>query len=233
MYRLYGLTDEEIELIERPQYEQALTEAKAQVVADKEIKDDDEKVSKIAQGMLPAAQRYFDRVEPASDEATLDHDLPGWRALPPAAPTFLLTGDYNLRTLPEHMDFSASIIPYTKSVEVALQERIFTPFREQSGYNDTDCKNDFLKKFMRGEKELTLGSFMIILNSSKEAALRAFVSRVITEAAERVFGEHGAIMLLNDAAMLHIRNKAAHDEVLTRAEAEQTRAWAISILGRV
>ena len=57
VYHLYGLTDEEIELIERPQYEQALADAKAQVVADEAITDDEEKIEKIAAGILPVARR--------------------------------------------------------------------------------------------------------------------------------------------------------------------------------
>jgi hypothetical protein len=233
VYRLYGLTDAEIELIERPQYEQALTDAKAQVVADAQIIDDEVKIDKIAENILPAAERFFERVEPKPDEDALDHDLPSWRTLPPAAPTFLLTGDYNLRTLPEQMDFSTSIIPYTKAVEVVLFERIFAPFRATSGYTDADCKNDFLKKFMRREKELTLGSFGIILSSSKETALRAFIGRQIHNAANRVFGADGAVALLNDDQMVHIRNKAAHDEVLTRTEAQTIRGWTLGILGLV
>ncbi|MDZ4721249.1 MAG: hypothetical protein SH847_22545, partial [Roseiflexaceae bacterium] len=147
----------------------------------------------------------------------------------PAAPTFLLTGDYNLRTLPDQMDFSASVIPYTKAVEVALYQRIFIPFRAASGYTHAACKNDFLKKFMRGEKELTLGSFGIILKSS-EPALRTFIEQQIHDAANRIFGITGAVALLNDGPMIHIRNKAAHDEVLTRSEAQAMREWALGIL---
>jgi hypothetical protein len=231
VYRLYGLTDEEIELIERPQYEQALTDAKAQVVADKAIKDDEEKIERIAGGILPAARRFFERVEPKSFEELLDSELPNWRSLPPEAPTFLLTGDYNLRTLPDHMDFSTSVIPYTKAVEVVLSTRIFIPFRQQ--YTDADCTNDFLKKFMRGEKDLTLGSFMIILSSSRETALRNFISRTYADAATRMFGAQGLVNILNDEEMRDIRNKAAHDEVLSRDEAQQTRSWAMQILGHV
>ena len=231
VYRLYGLTDEEIELIERPQYEQALADAKAQVVADEAITDDEEKIEKIAEGILPAARRFFERVEPTSVEEMLDSELPNWRSLPPDAPTFLLTGDYNLRTLPDHMDFSTSIIPYTKAVEVVLSQLIFIPFRQQ--YTDADCTNDFLKKFMRGEKDLTLGSFMIILSSSRETALRNFISRVYTDAATRVFGDQGLVIILNDEEMRDVRNKAAHDEVLSREEAQQTRSWAMKILGHV
>ena len=231
VYRLYGLTDEEIELIERPQYEQALADAKAQVVADGGLKDNEEKIEKIVEGILPAAKRFFECVEPKAVEETLDSELPTWRSLPPDTPTFLLTGDYSLRTLPDHMDFSASVISYAKAVEVVLSQRIFMPFRQQ--YTDADCRNDFLKRFMRGEKDLTLGSFMIILSSSQETALRNFISRTIPDATTRVFGTNGLVTVLNDEDMLDIRNKAAHDEVLSRDEAQQTRSWAMQILRQV
>jgi hypothetical protein len=231
VYRLYGLRDEEIELIERPQYEQALADAKAQVVADEAITDDEEKIERIADGILPAARRFFERIEPTAVEELLDSELPTWRSLPPEAPTFLLTGDYNLRTLPDHMDFSTSVIPYTKAVEVVLSQLIFIPFRQQ--YTDADCTNDFLKKFMRGEKDLTLGSFMIILSSTRETALRNFIGRIYTDAARRVFGAQGFVTILNDEEIRDIRNKAAHDEILSRVEAQQMRSWAMQILGQV
>jgi len=157
-------------------------------------------------------------------EAGLDGDLPNWRALPPEAPTFLLTGDYNLRALPEHMDFSSSVIPYSKAVEVALHRLIFEPFR--ANHTDGDCRNEFLQQFMRGERELTLGSTMIILGSSRETALRGFIRRIVRDV-------EGLATALNDPAMRDCRNRAAHDEVLTRAEAQQMRAWAIGILGMV
>jgi TaqI-like C-terminal specificity domain len=76
VYRLYGLTDEEIELIERPQYEQALADAKAQVVADEAITVDEEKIEKIAEGILPAARRFFERVDPTSVEELLTASFP-------------------------------------------------------------------------------------------------------------------------------------------------------------
>jgi hypothetical protein len=224
VYQLYGLTDAEIELIERPQYEQALAEAKATVIADKTLTDDEVKIEKIAEAILPAAQRFFERIDPQTIEAALDGDLPNWRALPPDAPTFLLTGDYNLRAMLDHMDFSSSVIPYTKAVEVALYRRIFEPFR--AAYRDTDCRNEFLQKFMRGEKELTLGNYMIILSSSKETALRGFVGGVVSNV-------DGLAKALNDEAIRDVRNKAAHDEVVSREEAGQARAWAFGILGQV
>ncbi len=224
VYRLYGLTDAEIELIERPQYEQALADAKAAVIADQTITDDEVKLDKIAEGILPAAQRFFERVEPRDVEAALDGELPSWRSLPPEAPTFLLTGDYNLRALPDQMDFSSSVIPYTKAVEVALHRLIFEPFR--ASHRDLDARNDFLKKFMRGERELTLGSYMIILSSRRETALRAFVQPIIGDL-------DGLAAMLNDDAMREVRNKAAHEDVISRDEAAQARAWAIGILGKL
>lgn len=233
VYRLYGLTDAEIELIERPQYEQALTDAKAQAIAaaasetitaDTEEEKTEQVIEKIAEAILPAAQRFFERIEPRDVEAVLDGDLPNWRTLPPDAPTFMLTGDYNLRSLPDHMDFSSSVIPYTKAVEVALHKLIFEPFR--TSHSARDCRDEFLQKFMRGEKELTLGSYMVILSSSRETALRSFISRIVSDV-------EGLATTLNDTAMRDVRNKAAHDEVLSRDEAQQTRTWAIDILGQM
>jgi hypothetical protein len=120
------------------------------------------------------------------------------------------------------MDFSSSVIPYAKAVEVVLLRRLFEPFR--LAHADGDCRNEFLQKYMRGEKELTLGSLMIILSSSQETALRGFISRLV-----------GDVQLLaqtlNDEAMRLIRNKAAHNEVINREEADATRTWALAVLG--
>jgi hypothetical protein len=131
------------------------------------------------------------------------------------------------------MDFSSSVIPYTKAVETVLYERIFAPFRDGSGCTDADCSNTFLKDFMRGDKKLTLGSFMIILSSSRETALRTFISHTIPDAANRVFGTNGLVTILQDETMRNIRNKAAHDEVLNRDEAQEARSWAMQILRQV
>ncbi|MCC6615298.1 MAG: Eco57I restriction-modification methylase domain-containing protein [Anaerolineae bacterium] len=224
VYQLYGLTAAEIELIERPGYEQALADAKTDALKDKTLPDEEATIDKIAEGILPAAQRFFERVDSAEVETVLDGELPNWRALPPDAPTFLLTGDYNLRSLPDHMDFSSSVIPYTKAVEVALHRRIFEPFR--ASYRDSDCRNDYLREFMQGRRELTLGSYMIILSSARETALRGFVGGIVSDV-------EGLATTLNDAAMRDVRNKAAHDEVISRDEAGQARTWALIILGQV
>ena len=79
---------------------------------------------------------------------------------------------------------------------------------------------------MRGEKSLTLGSYMIILSSSKEVALQNFMARALPDASRLV-------TILDDEAMREVRNKAAHDEVLSRDEARQARAWAIGVLEMV
>ena len=59
------------------------------------------------------------------------------------------------------------------------------------------------------------------------------ISRIYPNAAQRVFGGKGLVATLNDEGMLDVRNKAAHDEVLSRSEAQQTRTWAMQILEQV
>jgi hypothetical protein len=220
VYRLYGLTDAEIELIERPQYEQALNEAKAQVVKDEKL-NDDEKADKLAEAVLPLTKRYFERVEPHKDEAKLDAELPNWRKLPEVAQTFLLTGDYNLRSQPDHMDFSTSVVSYCKVVEVVLRERVFEPFRQQ--YTDADVTNKYFKDFMQGKHKLTLGNYNFIVPSSSEPSLRIFLGKLVTDL-------QSLIDAFKDQTKVDLRNKAAHAEVLTRDEAQQIRAWAVGIL---
>jgi hypothetical protein len=112
-----------------------------------------------------------------------------------------------------------------------MSQRIFIPFRQQ--YTDANCTNDFLKKFMRGEKDLTLSSLIIVLGRSRETALQNFIGRMYPDAAARVFGPQGLVNILNGEEMRDIRNKAAHDEVLRRAEAQQTRTRAMKLLGQV
>jgi len=212
-----------------------LADAKASVikaVKDKTITDDESAVEQIAQNVLTVAELFFERVEPLSDKERLDADLPGWHMLPPQVPTFLLTAEYTITNMPEHLDFSLSVISYTKSVETTLYERIFVPFRN-AGYTDADCLNDFLKEFMIGKRELTLGSFARILGGSREVALRRFVESQITDAPTRFYGKGGVVSLLNDQAMVDIRNAAAHDERLERTSAQRMRDWAFQILGQV
>src|SRR5690606_31703874 len=72
VYRLYGLTDDEIRLIEQPAYEQALAQAKEAVAADRALQQDPEQAAAaLADRLLPAAQRLLQRVETAAERAAL------------------------------------------------------------------------------------------------------------------------------------------------------------------
>ena len=55
----------------------------------------------------------------------------------------------------------------------------------------------------------------------------------VSRAAARVFGPQGLVNIRNDEEMRDIRNKSGHDEVLRRAEAQQTRTWVMKLLGQV
>ncbi len=240
VYKLYGLTEEEIALIEQPQYEQALQEAKEAVRGDKKLqKDPDKAADVIAEKVLPAAERFQQRVAHDEERRRLDRDLPGWHMFPADVQTFLLTGEYNIRSLPDHLDFSASVISYAKAVETVLFERLFVGFRDAARDGgrqtaDGNVRNKFLKEFVEGtRRHLTLGSMAIILSSSKEKALRAFALATFPVGEERLFGDEGVAGLLNDDTVIHLRNKAAHDEVLTKEEAKAARAWAVGVLGNL
>jgi hypothetical protein len=67
---------------------------------------------------------------------------------------------------------------------------------------------------MRGEKDLTLGSFMIVLSSSQETALRSFISRTIPDATNRFFGTHGLVTILNNDTMATSATKRHGDSVV-------------------
>jgi hypothetical protein len=69
-----------------------------------------------------------------------------------------------------------------------------------------------------------------ILRSNKEVALRRYAERAFVDAAETIFGENGVAGLLADKTNIELRNRAAHDTVLARADALQARAWALGIL---
>jgi hypothetical protein len=71
-----------------------------------------------------------------------------------------------------------------------------------------------------------LGNFSTILGSSREVALRAFAPRIYPCAAETFFGPNGVVAGLNDPNSSGLRNRAAHDETLSRVEARYMRAWA-------
>ena len=134
VYKLYGLTDEEIAIVERPAYEQALGDAKSEVLKDKALaKDPEAAADAIAEKLLPAAQRLQTQVALAAERLRLDQDLPGWHLFPDEVVTFLLTAEYNIASLPDFLDFSTSVISYAKAVEAMLYHRLFVRFRGEFG----------------------------------------------------------------------------------------------------
>lgn len=233
VYQLYGLTDAEIEIIERPQYEQALADAKQQVLGDKNLADDEARLAALAEKSLAAGQRLQGRVNLSVDEATLAAALPGVEWLTEEARTFLVGAEYDLRTRPAQLDFSATVVGYAKAVEQMLGKRLFVRFREESGATTADCVNEHLQRFVNGSKPPTLSVMSDIVRSGKEKALRAFAQRVFAHADERIFGDDGVAGLLADKTIIELRNRAAHDTVLTRADALTARAWALAILTRL
>ena len=222
VYRLYGLTDDEIRLIEQPAYEQALAQAKEAVAADRALQQDPEQAAAaLADRLLPAAQRLLQRVETAAERAALDRDLPGWERFPGDVPTFLLTGEYNIRHQPEHLDFSTSIVSYAKAVETMLFRQLFAAFREESGRDPAAAHGSILREFLDGTRDrLTLGAMRAVLSSSQEKALRRFAAARFHDDAARLFGDAGVIALLADESVIALRNAAVHDEVMTRADAQ-------------
>lgn len=231
VYKLYGLTDEEIAIIEGPAYEQALGEAKAAVVEDSKLQEDPEAAAEVmAETILPAAQRLRQQVALRAERERLDQALPGWHLFPDEVATFLLTAEYNLRNLPDHLDFSTSVIAYAKAVERMLYHRLFLRFRDEAGVTDADARNKFMQQFLRGEKKLTLGSMSIILQSSKETALRTYIQTLYPLAATTFFGSDGVVARLDDPDNLALRNAAAHDQTLSKEDAQAARAWALGIL---
>ncbi len=234
VYKLYGLTDEEIAIIERPAYEKALTDAKATVVANEKLqKDPDAAAEVMAETILPAAQRLVTHIPLHRERQTLDRELPGWHLFHDEVRTFLLTAEYNLNNQPEQLDFSTSIIAYTKAVERMLYHKLFIPFRDQEGATPADAKNKFLKAFLEGKKKLTLGSMNIILPSSKETALHDYIRKLYPDSDQRFFGPDGIVQMLNDPVSLELRNNAAHDQPLSKEDARKIRAWAFAILRKL
>jgi type I restriction-modification system DNA methylase subunit len=233
VYQLYGLTDAEIEIIERPHYEQALADAKQQVLGDKNLADDEARLAALGEKTLAAGQRLQERINLAVDEAALAAALPGVEWLTAEARTFLVGAEYDLRTRPEQLDFSATVVGYAKAVEQMLGKRLFERFRDESGATAADCANEHLQRYLNGGKPPTLAVMSDIVRSAKEQALRAFAQRIFANAHVTIFGDDGVAGLLADKTIIELRNRAAHDTVLTRADALTARAWALAILARL
>jgi hypothetical protein len=242
VYQLYGLTEDEIKLIEYSQFEQAVTtareEARQEAGSDPKLKDKpaderaDAVIAAAGEKIGQAAQQFFERVAADDIEARLRADLPNWDALPEPVKLFLKSGEMVLAQsahspLPE---YSGVAISFAKAAETALNAMLFAPFRA-AGHTKTDCANEFLKKYMDGGKPLTLGNMAFILPSSREPALRAFVQQRYPTSAGTIFDPNGMLRLLDQSQINHLRNASAHDGVLTLADAQAARAWAVGILG--
>lgn len=229
VYQLYGLTDEEIKLIEYPQFEQAVTAAREDVLKEKDILPD-EAIEKIAGKVEQAAEQYLARVDESQIEAQLRTEIRGWDSLPENVRKFLITGDLLLQqsTLP---DYSPVVISFGKAAEAVLNARLFIPFRQT--YSPADCVNSILQKFMTSTKTLSLGSMPIVLASNAEKALRGFVLKCYPNAAQTILSPKALLGQLTQDKIDKYRNSAAHDAVLTGDDAKEARQWAIEILGYV
>jgi hypothetical protein len=231
VYQLYGLTEAEIELIERPAYEQALAEAKAAVQQDKELKDDADKAfTFVTERIEPAAIRLNALAPSDAANASLDAHLPNWRKCSDRVRTFLLQAERDYLDL-TRIEYSGSQLNYAKSVEVSLTEYLFEPFRD-AGFTDDDVQNEeMFKPYMRREKKLTLGS-MTFLFSRKEKTFRSFTSSRHADADTRIFNSAGLMGLLSSDQIV-ARNGGAHENVISRDVATEARAWAFAVLGLV
>ena len=225
VYRLYGLTDAEIEIIERPQYEQALADAKQQVVQDKTLADDEERLAALADKVLPTARRLQQRVNLAVDEAALAAALPGVEWLTDEARTFLLGAEYDLRTEPEQLDFATCVLSYAKAVEQMLGVRLFGPLPHRERRHRRRLPQRVPGQ-VHGRRQaahpLRHGRHPAQRQGGRPASLR--------RARLRHFGgdhlrreRRGRPAGGQDPHRL--RNRAAHDTVLARADALQARPW--------
>jgi len=203
------------------------------VLGDKALADDDARADALAEKTLAARQRLQARINLAADEAALAAALAGVEWLTDEARTFLVGAEYDLRTRPVQLDFSATVVAYAKAVEQMLGKRLFERFRAESRATVGDCRSDLFQKFMAGGKPPTLSVMSDILRSKKELALRAFAGQIFANAAETIFGDAGVAGLLADKTNIALRNRAAHDTVLTRDDALTARAWALGILARL
>lgn len=242
VYQLYGLTEDEIKLIEYPQFEQAVTTAREEALQDKDLekalKDAptevraDAVIAAAGEKIEQAAQQFFDRVASDDVEMRLRAELPNWDRLPEPVKLFLKSGEMVLAqsAQSELPEYSGVAISFAKAAETALKEMLFAPFRA-AGHTRADCADDFLRKYVDGGKSLTLGNMAVILPSSREQTFRAFVQQRYPNSASAVFDPNGMLALLDQRQINQLRNASAHDGVLTLADAQAARAWAVRILG--
>jgi len=229
VYQLYGLTDEEIRLIEYPGLAEVAGSARTEVLKDEEIQpESDAAVDLIVEKIEPAAAQYFARVDETSIEAQLRAEIAGWDALPDKVRKYLRTGE-TLLVRNNIEDYSGVMIYYAKAVEALLMARWFEPFRDT--HTEADVYNDqAFKPYMRREKPLTLGNVPFLL-FREEVQFRAYLQGLYPKARyEALIDRAGFRAVLTPESVQKYRNGSAHTEDQAEADAKAARAWAVKIL---
>jgi hypothetical protein len=244
VYQLYGLTDDEIRLIEYPQFEQAVTQAWEKVAAQTEAKTPEqadsaaepapiseevaaEATATIIQEVVPAVENYLARVPEDPIQAKLHSEIPNWAKLPETVRALLLTNEIMLAhtNLPTYTQITGA---YGSVVEVALNEKIFGQFRQK--YQANDCDNHVFQEFMNSTKTLSLGSIAVVLPSSRETKLQAFLKTLYPDVAALI---NNLKNLLTQPNINKFRNEPQHGKLKSLDDAQAARQWALEILGYV
>lgn len=228
VYTHYELSDDEIELVERPYYEQRIHEAKAKVQSDENLREDlDAAFKYVSDQIEPATVRFAEISPPRKAETYLDIALPNWRKLSDRVQILLSSAERDFLDT-DRFDYTGSEINYAKSVEITIIEYLFIPFRE-GGFTEDDVYNErAFKRFMKNEGVLTLGNFPFLF-SSKEQKFREFIAEKYADADIRIFSKEGILGFLSEE-QIQSRNKSAHEDIVDRGRAGKAREWAFSIL---
>jgi len=234
VYQLYGLTDEEIRLIEYPGLSEAAGSARTEVLREPDIAQQPDPIvaDKIVEKIEPAAAQYFARVDESGIEAQLRIEITSWDTLPPNVKKYLRTGE-TLLIRNNIEDYSGVMIYYAKAVELLLMARWFDPFK--AAHSESDVFNEqAFKPYMRGEKSLTLGNVPFLL-SSKELAFRAFLARAYPpdRYAAIIDSKTGFASVLTPETVARFRNGSAHTDDQAEPDAQAARAWALRVIGYV
>ena len=234
VYQLYGLTDEEIRLIEYPGLSEAAGSARTEVLREPDIAQQPDPIvaDKIVEKIEPAAAQYFARVDESGIEAQLRIEITSWDTLPPNVKKYLRTGE-TLLIRNNIEDYSGVMIYYAKAVELLLMARWFDPFK--AAHSESDVFNEqAFKPYMRGEKSLTLGNVPFLL-SSKELAFRAFLARAYPpdRYAAIIDSKTGFASVLTPETVARFRNGSAHTDDQAESDAQAARAWALRVIGYV
>jgi hypothetical protein len=140
------------------------------------------------------------------------------------ARTFLVGAEYDLRTRPEQLDFSSTVLAYAKAVEQMLGKRACSPVSAAEGRaTAADCRSDYLfQKIHERRQAADAGSVIGDISAQHQGSwpCAQFGERAsIWTPPGRSLGRRVSSGLLADKAAVELRNRAAHDTVLTREDA--------------